>query len=126
MQDPSTRKHSVHARCLWSVHVGDALKRGMISLGIDDYISKTQDSCVYCGCLPSNPTKFRGPGSFLYNGVDRIDNMIGYTLENTVTACKLCNSMKSSRDGDVFLNHVLAITKHMITKGLVNNDLHVV
>ncbi len=34
--------------------------------------------------------------NFKYNGVDRIDNAIGYTKENCVPCCAICNNSKST------------------------------
>lgn len=35
---------------------------------------------------------------FKYNGVDRVDNSIGYTDDNCVSCCKICNNSKSALD----------------------------
>ena len=39
---------------------------------------------------------------FNYNGIDRVDNKIGYTLKNCVTCCKYCNNAKKDNDVDEF------------------------
>lgn len=55
----------------------------------------TQKDCYYCGAKPNNVT--RSPtynGDYIYNGLDRIDNAKGYTMENVVSCCKTCNSAK--------------------------------
>ena len=31
-----------------------------------------------------------------YNGVDRVDNSLGYIKENCVACCKICNNAKST------------------------------
>lgn len=41
--------------------------------------------CVYCG-------GFSDSG---YNGLDRVNNDIGHTVENCVTACKECNNARN-------------------------------
>jgi hypothetical protein len=33
-------------------------------------------------------------GDFVYNGIDRRENSIGYTLANCVSCCGPCNMMK--------------------------------
>lgn len=45
--------------------------------------------CIYCGHKPSWP-KTR-------NGIDRYNNSIGYTPENSVSCCFSCNSAKGTR-----------------------------
>lgn len=50
-------------------------------------------NCVYCGTPPTTVKKHY-KGAFLYNGIDRVDNSLGYTLANSVTCCKACNLAK--------------------------------
>lgn len=59
--------------------------------------------CNYCGSLP-NP----------YNGIDRVDNSIGYELGNVVPCCKYCNSAKSTKTLEEFKDHILKIYTHFI------------
>jgi hypothetical protein len=33
-------------------------------------------------------------GVYVYSGLDRVDNTVGYTLDNVVPACKACNHAK--------------------------------
>ena len=35
-------------------------------------------------------------GDFKYNGVDRVDNTIGYNNDNVVPCCKICNNSKAT------------------------------
>ena len=48
---------------------------------------------------------------FLYNGIDRKDNNIGYIIENCVSCCGICNRMKMDMSYDDFLNHIRLIYK---------------
>lgn len=57
--------------------------------------------CHYCGEIGDKP-----------NGIDRIDNEIGYILTNVVSCCKDCNYMKSVHEQSYFLNHIKKIAKH--------------
>jgi len=51
--------------------------------------------CYYCGEKPSNiKTSPYNSGDFVYNGMDRVDNLKGYTVENVVPCCKKCNHSK--------------------------------
>jgi hypothetical protein len=54
--------------------------------------------CSYCGDPPIR-----------FNGVDRINNDVGYLVENSIPCCKICNRMKSDQTLDCFLNKVEAI-----------------
>ena len=43
---------------------------------------------------------------FLHNGVDRVNNDLGYTIENSVTCCSLCNYMKRGMSLSDFIIHI--------------------
>lgn len=61
--------------------------------------------CHYCDDVPSNsiPAKYGRNGGMQYNGIDRVDNAVGYTLSNVVTCCNLCNRAKGTLTSDQFL-----------------------
>ena len=55
----------------------------------------TQKDCYYCGAKPNNVAK--NPiyfGTYTYNGIDRVDNNKGYTIDNVVPCCYICNQAK--------------------------------
>lgn len=52
--------------------------------------------CHYCNSLPARVFRKRLIGSFCCNGVDRIDNSLGYTPDNVVAACRVCNRAKGT------------------------------
>ena len=54
--------------------------------------------CEYCGIKPSN-------------GIDRMDSQKGYTLGNSVAACKQCNSMKYTFRKNEFVNHANVVAR---------------
>jgi len=57
-------------------------------------------NCKYCGTPALQILKYRTQASyeppFLYNGIDRIDNTKGYTQDNCVPCCEICNRAKST------------------------------
>lgn len=54
-----------------------------------------RSACAYCGSLPSAVAKVRSAGEdFTYNGIDRRDNSKGYTVENVLPCCCICNRAK--------------------------------
>jgi hypothetical protein len=57
---------------------------------------KIEKACDYCGFLP-------GAGEVL-NGLDRVDNDVGYTDANTVPCCGACNFMKHCLHVDDFIS----------------------
>ena len=66
------------------------------------YILITKTNCSYCEAPPSNLAKTRDrPGrkkqkSFKYQGIDRVNPKKGYTVENCVPCCKICNISKNN------------------------------
>ena len=87
-------------------------------LSIDETITFLKDNCKYCNRPPSNYYNVRNNGKNLnkknyainnsddfgiyYNGIDRIDNKIGYIIENCVTCCNVCNTAKLNLTLDEF------------------------
>jgi hypothetical protein len=65
------------------------------------YTDITKQTCFYCGEMDRNG----------FNGVDRVDNDIGYTHENSVPCCRDCNYMKGNVSVDVFNNRIEHILK---------------
>jgi len=64
----------------------------------------TTSNCIYCGDGPKSIGKSstEKTGVYLYNGIDRVDNNLGYTLGNCVTCCKTCNWMKRVQTQEEF------------------------
>jgi len=67
--------------------------------------------CVYCGSAPCREIKTES-GFIYYNGMDRIDSMKGYTIDNTVPCCTNCNMIKWVLSKEDFLNHIEKILIH--------------
>ena len=61
-------------------------------------------NCHWCGCEPANKReRERSYGFFIYSGIDRINNAVGYTESNVVSCCYVCNSMKRDFTAKVFI-----------------------
>lgn len=70
----------------------------------------TQENCTYCGTAPYQITKDpRYNGQFTYNGIDRVDNTKGYTIDNVVPCCGRCNRAKDIHDIENFRQWVTDI-----------------
>ena len=80
----------------------------------------TKGNCYYCGSPPNKVAKASGRsyGEYIYNGVDRIDNFMGYVLENCVPCCKSCNRAKDVKSKDEFLLWVKSIYNYSNLGGL--------
>jgi hypothetical protein len=72
--------------------------------------------CAYCN-RPFDPDKG------YYNGIDRVDNAIGYIVENCVSCCRFCNAAKNTLSLDDFLQWVKKIKDHLpLLKEKIAND----
>jgi len=90
----------------------NAKKRNLLFLLSDSKFRElTSAKCTYCGVSPkqimySNDAN----GKYLYNGIDRINNSIGYIDNNCVSACKICNKAKTNltlEEWNVWLNRII-------------------
>lgn len=80
----------------------------------EEFAQLLKSNCFYCDIEPKQelliPAKGYGMhGSndkikFLYNGIDRKNNLVGYTTENCVACCKNCNRAKGAMSFDDFRN----------------------
>ncbi len=105
--DPRLAAESAAFKGLWRDLNQRALRKEVpLELTPADVRRLYSQSCSYCGAPPLNQTKYRLKSVMTYNGIDRIDNARGYTLDNCVSACTLCNAFKSGLSLEVFLAHV--------------------
>lgn len=94
----------------------------------EQFISIVQSDCFYCGEPPRPFNRYyKLDGSLRkgrtskesadrawvkINGVDRWDNSLGYTLENSVPCCPECNESKMAKSADSFISRAEKITEH--------------
>lgn len=80
----------------------------------DDFQLITSQNCYYCDAAPSNKGNHhkKEGEEFIYNGIDRFDNKIGYHLSNCVACCRICNLLKNDLSFDEFISHIHKILKH--------------
>lgn len=96
-------------RNVLSYYKSGAKRRGLeFQLTDDDFKLLTQSCCTYCGSGPKSIVK-SATEIYIYTGLDRRDNEKGYTCENTIPCCTLCNWMKRNLSYESFLKHVIKI-----------------
>lgn len=95
-----------------------AQRRGLdFKLSREEFRDITQKPCFYCGILPNSIFGRRNTnGGYIHNGIDRINNSKGYTFDNCVPCCKICNYMKHKLSQEEFLIHIKEIYEHQINK----------
>jgi hypothetical protein len=93
-----------------------AKKRGYsFNLNFKEFINLTQQNCYYCGISPNRYCKSRN-SKFLYNGLDRLNNDLGYEIENVVPCCKNCNTAKSDQSKEDYINWIKKCYNHLNLK----------
>lgn len=99
------------------------------SLSIDETVALLKADCSYCGTSPTRKynlitrnRKYSKRGivkvlqktehyDILYNGIDRINNTLGYHKNNVVTCCTRCNSAKSDSSHEEFMKWLNNLVK---------------
>ena len=88
----------------FSSYIKDAKRRN-----IDFHLSKElfcniiEKNCHYCGEI-NEEKKF--------NGIDRMESTLGYSVENCVSCCSLCNYLKNRTPMNIFLKRVRHIVSY--------------
>lgn len=91
----------------------NARKRGLSwELADSDFDRLTSQPCFYCGLAPSTTKTHRHRKPWTYNGIDRKNNDLGYTPENTVSCCPTCNYAKSAMPYDEFMAWIARLAAH--------------
>jgi hypothetical protein len=92
------RTSAAHRRIPWMLSPGEAFA-----------IMAT--ACRYCGEQPQNVSETPS-GRFVWNGIDRRNNQAGYSVENCVACCSLCNRLKSTMSAEEFLAWIARIQSY--------------
>lgn len=70
------------------------------NLSFEQFKSFIEVPCNYCGSVTKNIV-----------GLDRVDNNIGYNMDNCVSCCKICNVGKNSISIDIWANWIKTIIR---------------
>lgn len=89
-------------RHLYTKRMAVAKRRDILwSLTLEDCESLYGKPCAYCG---SDTTL----------NLDRIDNDLGYEVDNVQPCCVVCNRMKETMDSKEFLSHIQRIAHYSL------------
>ena len=102
-------EHGTNAKNqLFNKYKRDSIRRDIdFNLTKPQFFRITQKNCYYCNRSPKAVFKRKDRNSFYtYNGIDRLNNNIGYTLKNSVPCCKRCNFAKCRLTEQEFLDMV--------------------
>ncbi|AGE50193.1 hypothetical protein ATCVCanal1_460L [Acanthocystis turfacea Chlorella virus Canal-1] len=75
----------------------------------DEYYTLRNGNCSYC-CRQTTDSHM--------NGIDRVNNNVGYIRSNCVTSCHDCNLMKLVSKKEEFLVHMKKIAQHVLTRSV--------
>lgn len=105
--------------CLYGRYKYRAKKRNLpFDLNLEIFSILTKQDCYYCGMFPSQIASFPGAyGEYIYNGIDRIDSSIGYTVDNCVPCCGRCNQGKNDVTQFDFFDWIKKVYNHLAEKG---------
>lgn len=103
---------------VYNLYKQGAKRRGYsFSISLDLFKELCNLPCAYCGCLPATKMETgRGRvfyGSFVYNGLDRVDNAVGYDVNNVVPCCTSCNILKHKIPKKDFLSKIKKIYENL-------------
>lgn len=101
-------------------------------LTYEQFVSIASKNCFYCNsepkvwdCITGSPSlQKESPNAkpedykIKFNGIDRLNSKLGYTLENSVTCCTFCNRAKSDLNFNEFKKNLERTYKWLSQKEL--------
>ncbi|AGE54739.1 hypothetical protein PBCVKS1B_638L [Paramecium bursaria Chlorella virus KS1B] len=96
------RNATVHRK--FAYYENNARKRSIPFDITEEFVGVlTDQDCFYCGDKTSTAVR---------NGIDRLDNTIGYLEENCRSCCGVCNNMKRCLDALTFVERCSQVSLH--------------
>lgn len=105
-------------------YMASAKKRHIqFELSFEEFIEMAKSNCYYCKSAPQqvlslkytkgkNIGKERLNGSFVYNGIDRVDNSLGYLKSNSAACCVICNRAKLDKTSKEWSSWLLQVASN--------------
>lgn len=91
-------------KTLLDKYIFGANQRGLsFSLTEEQFRYITSLNCHYCGVEPKNEVRHKRGTSYIYNGIDRKNNDVGYEIKNCLPCCTMCNVAKTTHTYEEFL-----------------------
>lgn len=92
-------------------YLNGAKKRKLVwELSSQECVSLFLSACYYCGSSPQYHPRKKYK-EIAYNGIDRVDNSIGYLTHNVVPCCTRCNLAKNNSSKEEFLAMCKAVAE---------------
>jgi hypothetical protein len=123
---PKHQGNMVAIMDMYTMYKSSAKKRCLdFSLSLEVFIEITSSPCHYCGEPPSNLHYSRHKRinadnlPYISNGIDRVDNNLGYADGNCVPCCAVDNQMKTNRSASFFVEHCRKVLEHSKSKNTI-------
>lgn len=115
MYKPKNPKE-VAVKCLIAHYKQGAKDRNLkFELNNSDFENIIFDNCYYCNSEPQNKyIVYKYNDTYIkYNGIDRIDSSKGYTKDNIVPCCKICNIAKHNMSQNEFFLWIKQVANNL-------------
>lgn len=112
---PAIPDNGSHVNSIYAHYIQSAKVRGIVfELTKEQARIFFEQPCAYCGISPTiTYTSPNLAGQYAWNGIDRIDSKLGYTVDNCVPCCATCNFAKSTATIDDFKHWVERVYRHL-------------
>lgn len=96
-----------------------AKKAGIpLEITVDDFEKIASQICFYCKRTPKEVNQFKirkhiNTTPIFLNGIDRVDNTKGYTLDNSISCCTRCNYAKHTQTQEEFFEMIISIYNNL-------------
>ena len=129
-RDPKPdRRIETEARALnrlYSDYKIRGIKKNKFEITKKDFAVLIKGDCFYCGdppkerilCYRMRLSKNKEPVTLLCNGIDRLNSALGYSMNNVVSCCTICNRMKLDLGFEEFSNQAKKIYKNLNLKNI--------
>lgn len=100
------QKKGTAFRAVLYQYKANAKTRGLVwELSDAQFKALTSAKCYYTGVAPNMTQKSKSGSedTYVYNGIDRLDNSKGYTIKNCVPCCFEVNAMKRDFSKEKFI-----------------------
>lgn len=101
---------------IWNSYKKNAKDRNYEwQLSSEDFYKLINGPCHYCGKYKVNTYNYSykyETKSLNYNGIDRLNNDIGYIKTNCVSCCRVCNQAKNTLGEDEFKAWIINVFNH--------------
>jgi hypothetical protein len=85
----------------------------------EEFRNLISQNCFYCGREPEEKERRSIDVVFLANGIDRVNNKIGYKISNCVTCCTQCNKSKGTLTFDEFIAWIKKIHSYLVDSKII-------